>query len=349
MNEGEATGGTIGARLRARRHEAGWSQVELAAAAGVSRQLVGAVEAGRHLPRVDAGAALARALGTTVEALLEPGAAPVPAPVLDEPLPDGRPVRIGRVGDRTVAAPLADRGEAWDAPDGTVEAGRVHPLPGARPGLVVVGCDPAVELAARLASGPGDPPPLALTTSTDRAVVALGRGRAHAAVVHAQEGALPRPPVSADRQRLACWRVGLAAPRDAPRGWVGEALAGRRRVVQREAGAGSQRAFVRAVAARGTSPRGEPPGGPRAAGHLDAARTAARLGMVAVTIEPAARALGLAFQPLETHVAELWTASAHREEGAVRALGEVLTQGTFQRRLAAVGGYDLQGCGERVA
>ena len=52
----------------------GMSQVELAARAGVSRQLIGAAEAGRHLPRVDAalasGAAGVLAFTTGVSATL---------------------------------------------------------------------------------------------------------------------------------------------------------------------------------------------------------------------------------------------------------------------------------------
>ena len=67
-------------RLRALRLQAGLTQGELAARAGVSRQLVAAVEAGRNVPAVDAAVALARALGTTVEELFgEPRGAAVTA------------------------------------------------------------------------------------------------------------------------------------------------------------------------------------------------------------------------------------------------------------------------------
>ncbi|MBV9534199.1 MAG: helix-turn-helix transcriptional regulator, partial [Solirubrobacterales bacterium] len=60
---------TRGAALRERRLQCGLSQTELAARAGVSRQLVAAVEAGRNTPAVDAALRLARALATTVEEL----------------------------------------------------------------------------------------------------------------------------------------------------------------------------------------------------------------------------------------------------------------------------------------
>jgi DNA-binding XRE family transcriptional regulator len=55
--------------VRESRLAAGMTQAELAARAGVSRQLVAAVEAGRHAPAVDAALGIARALGTTVEEL----------------------------------------------------------------------------------------------------------------------------------------------------------------------------------------------------------------------------------------------------------------------------------------
>ena len=55
--------------VRECRLSCGMTQAELAARAGVSRQLVAAVEAGRHAPAVDAALGIARALGTTVEDL----------------------------------------------------------------------------------------------------------------------------------------------------------------------------------------------------------------------------------------------------------------------------------------
>jgi DNA-binding XRE family transcriptional regulator len=55
--------------LREARTGAGLSQEALAAAAGVSRQAVGAIEAGRHRPSVDAALAIAAAVGRSVEEL----------------------------------------------------------------------------------------------------------------------------------------------------------------------------------------------------------------------------------------------------------------------------------------
>ena len=48
-------------RISALRQERGWSQTELAKRAGVTRQLVGALESGRNVPNVTAAIGLAKA------------------------------------------------------------------------------------------------------------------------------------------------------------------------------------------------------------------------------------------------------------------------------------------------
>ena len=63
-------------RLRRYRESAGLTQSELANRARVSRQLIGAAESGRNLPRVDAAVAIAAALNMPVEALFATGSLP---------------------------------------------------------------------------------------------------------------------------------------------------------------------------------------------------------------------------------------------------------------------------------
>jgi DNA-binding XRE family transcriptional regulator/molybdate-binding protein len=334
----------FGARIRALRREQGLTQAQLAELAGVSRQLVGAVEAGRHLPRVDAAVALGRVLGEPVEALL----VPVPAQahgVVTMP-PDGRPVRVARVGERLVCHPAAPGGESWAPADGVVRDGRVELFDALRPGVVVAGCDPAIGLVARLVERHTDTGVLAVAVSTASAVGALAGGTVHAAIVHGPPGKLPAPPCAVRRVQVARWRVGLVgAPGLADRWWA-DALDGRLPVVQREQGAGSQDEFERAVLERGAVPQAA---GPRARGHLEAAALAARHGCAAVSIEPAARALGLAFHPLREHMTELWVAADHVDVPGVRRFADELTGSRLRRLLDAVGGYDLAGCGREVA
>jgi putative transcriptional regulator len=58
---------SIANRVRELRTERGLSQSELADAVGVSRQTVGAIEAGRHVPSVTIAIAIAQFFGVPVE------------------------------------------------------------------------------------------------------------------------------------------------------------------------------------------------------------------------------------------------------------------------------------------
>lgn len=58
-------------RVRVARVTSGLTQAELAAATGVSRQTVNALEAGNYAPSVYLALRVARALSTTVEALFD--------------------------------------------------------------------------------------------------------------------------------------------------------------------------------------------------------------------------------------------------------------------------------------
>jgi DNA-binding XRE family transcriptional regulator len=329
-------------RLRELRQVVGLTQTQLAARAGVSRQLIGAVEAGRHLPRVDAAVALAGVLGVPVEDLFRDESGEPAIGVLGPPA-DGQAVRLARVGDRLVCIPAEPEGEAWSAADGVVRQGAVDLLDRPRPAAVVAGCDPAIGLISRLLQPDTGPGVLAVSATSAASVAALVDGRTHAAVVHGPAGQLPRPDHPVHRVEMARWQVGLAAAADLPTTWVADALDGRIPVVQRHSGAASQVAFERAS----TTQDGVP--GPRAAGHLDAADWARRTGGVAVSIEPAAATFGLVFHPLEEHVAELWVAGEYLEVAGIRRFLDELTGRRLHQRLAAIGGYDLTRCGVEVA
>src|SRR3954449_5868408 len=143
------------ASLRDARIAAGLSQADLAAAAGVSRQAVGAIEAGRHPPGVGGALALSRAGGRTVEEIFAAGMSRV-RPVLGRPLAPGAPVIAARVGDDLLYAPPAAvlAHEGWPQPNAVLGGDGVRLLPGADlDGLVVIGCDPALAAAAALVPG----------------------------------------------------------------------------------------------------------------------------------------------------------------------------------------------------
>lgn len=339
---------TIPSRLRERRLECGLTQAELAARAGVSRQLVAAVEAGQNAPAVDAALGLARALATTVEDLFaEASDAFVSA--LGTTLAEGAPLKVGRVGDRLVAAELADHGVAgagWAKPDGTIRGGRLRLFAGTSPrGLVLAGCDPALGVAEAMLEGLGPSSLLALSAATGIGLGALDRGAVHAAVVHGPRDGLPVPPVAVMRLHLARWQVGLALAPALRRRSLEALLRGKAPIVQRDPAAASQQALQRVADRAGTSSL---PPGPRAGGHIEAARIATTLGCAAVTTEAAARAFGLHFQPLEEHVVQIWLAERWRDHPGVETLGNLLAAAAFTERISQFGGYDLDGCGSRI-
>lgn len=335
-------------RLREHRRECGLTQAELATRAGVSRQLVAAVEAGRNAPAVDAALSLAHALGTTVEVLFAERAVEVVA-ALGGRLRRGASLRVGRVADRLVAAELPDHGALgaiWATPDAVYEAGGARFFAGARlAGTVIAGCDPAIGVAETMLDGLGPRSLLAISAPTGTALHALRRGTVHAAIVHGPRGDLPEPPIPVVRWHLARWWVGLAfAPRF--QGHSFDALLrSDATLAQREPGAASQQAFERARVAAGL---GAVRPGPRATGHLDAARLAAVLDGAAVTTASAASSFGLGFLALEEHVVEVWAAKRWAEHPGIEAFTGLLATPAFMERISHVGGYDLRDCGARI-
>lgn len=323
--------------LRSVREDAGLTQAELAARAGVSRQLVGAAEVGRNLPRVDAALAIAAALGVDVAWIF--GGADAPVGIADGEAPaDGSLVRVGRVGDLLVTAPARLGADGFEVADGVISGGAVDSFGQRGEGLVIAGCEPGLQLLEGLlrVDGMGA---VAATASSAVAKEALAAGRVHAAVVHGPRLGKPK---NVERFGLSSWRVGLVAPSDAAASWIRDALSGTSPVIQREEGAGVQRAFEQA-AGIGSVP------GPRVGSHLAAARRSMVTGLPAVTIEPAALAVGGQFHPIETHVAQIWVSPEWITDPVVAEALHVLSGSEFQLRLSAIGGYDLAKCGVRVA
>jgi transcriptional regulator with XRE-family HTH domain/molybdate-binding protein len=322
-------------RLRDCRRAAGWTQSELAEVAGVSRSLVAAVEAGRNQPSVDAALAMARALGRDVESLFgagDPRPAPRAEPVGRAAAP-GSPVRLSRVRERLVYAPLPGAeglGEAADAV--LLGPGRVEMLPGGEQvGVVVAGCEPSLGLLARLLPGRGAQRLIPVHATSTSAAQALHAGRCHVAVVHGRASDLKRGGASLGRLEIGRWRVGLACVRGTDRS-LERLLRGA--IVQRGRGAAAQRALVRALREAGL----QTARGPQAEGHLDAIRRLeAGAAPVALTTEPLARAAGLDFVALEEHRVELRFDAADPQ---LHALLEIVESGAYRTRLR-VQGYEL--------
>jgi DNA-binding XRE family transcriptional regulator len=325
--------------LRHRRIALGLTQGELAERAGVSRQLVAAVEAGRNTPSVDAALRLAAALGTTVERLFSASAGVLPVrSALGGDLAEGMFVRVAVVGEDLVAAPVSDCGRA----DGVVvrdgiELFEAHPPTG----LLVAGCDPVLGIAEALLPRVGDTRLATLAASSGEALRALREGRIHGAVVHGPPGELPGTNPWEQRVRLARWPVGLAMNRPMA---VAAVLESRCQIVQRSGSAASQQALARAADSLGLPL----PPGPVAGGHLESARLGQMLGVPSLTTEAAARMTGQQFVALELHAAELRLRRDAVASRVLDALGETLRGSQFSRRASQLAGYELEGCGTLV-
>jgi putative molybdopterin biosynthesis protein len=207
-----------GIRLRLARQARGFSQLQLAGMAGVSRQAVSAVEAGHSDPSLRVALALARVLGLTVEELFGPGSLPpaVSARAVAPVGAEGARVTLAPIGEGFVALPLAGdtaTGTGFRAAGGLVAAGEsvaagkparpvagsphsrsaaapgeqamVQPLAPVRPTLVVAGCDPALPLLESPLALLD--PPISFTwwpCSSEQALRLAGAGLVHVAGAH---------------------------------------------------------------------------------------------------------------------------------------------------------------------
>jgi DNA-binding XRE family transcriptional regulator/molybdate-binding protein len=334
----------MNARIRELREERVWSQQELAEKAGVTRQLVSTVEAGRHSPNVMAALGLARAFGISVEELFSETAKPV-EPALGQPI--SGPVVACRVGDRLMSVPMVNSlpgPEQWGFADAFVGPSGTTWLPDASfDGLLVAGCDPVLGMLAAMVQRTSGRRIVTTHASSGRSAEALKHGRVHGAVVHARRGELPTPPKSVRRWHLASWQVGLASAQRSGPPTVEELASRRRRVVQRDADAGSQQAFRRALVAVGVDTALP---GPIGQGHLDVARRVRNGdGLVGVTMEAAATAFELSFAPLETHIVELWIDRRWADNPAAMALLDTLSSAGLRARVDLLTGYDTTNIG----
>ena len=345
----------VQSRLREWRRRRGLSQQALAEAAGVARQTVSGVEAGRYGPSVQVGLRLARALGCRVEDLFAlPGEEAVPA-AAGALAPDER-VALADIAGRTVARSLHGLGDArWATPAahgivvGMQAAGqpRVAVL-APRRGVFLAGCDPALGLlAAHCARQAVDLDAYWWHAGNGEAVAQLQRGQVHAAGLHHPAG---EPSGAGPRFRIAAWQTGWMVRRGNPKGIRGAPDLLRRGVVlaNREPGSGARALLDRLLAADGVPTDGVTGYATGFEGHLRAGE-AVLLGAAdaALGLHAAATALGLDFVPVVEEVCDLCLVPGRDQ--AAGALLEALRSAAFRTELSAFGPYDTSRTGEHVA
>jgi molybdate-binding protein/DNA-binding XRE family transcriptional regulator len=330
-------------RVKERREERGFSQLELARAAQLSRQTIGTIENGSSVPSVDVALRLSRALGCTVEHLFEPATVAVSASPVGAV--SGPRVALAKVGGQWRAYERRGRA-AFESADGFLESTRwVHPL---RPlehlerTLVIMGCAPIVGLLAStqtLQQKRCD----WVNGSSIASIRAARSGDVHLASVHGAE-----PGASADSFRqelkrgdfrcitLGGWELGLVVAKGNPRRLRGVTDLSRPqlRIATREPGSVARAVFDRTLRQNGVRVR------PIAqlAGHLEvAAAVSSGLADVGISTCDAARAYDLGFVALVFERVLLALPPAMHDEPRLGTLLDILNSGHFRREAAALG------------
>lgn len=356
-------------RVRERRESRGMSQMALAAAASLTRQSVGAIEAGRAMPGVDVALRVANALDSTAEELF--GELRAETHIAAEPVgaPRAGRVALAELAGRWVAYPLSGGeirisadGIARVATAGQVDVEPVRPVSEATDNVVVMGCAAALGLIAdRLNARNGPGRFIWMPASSTKALAALAKRQTHVAGVHlvdARSGeanvpdvrrhAGPEPVVLVT---LARWEAGLLVAAGNPKKLRGASDLARRglRLVSREVGSGARRLLERELRAAGLSEKlaGKPH--LLAAGHLEVAQ-AVSIGAadVGIATRDAAIAFGLHFIPLAEERYDLVLPLPAMDDPRIRRLLDVMTASAMRRELASLG-YDVRSCGDRVA
>ena len=375
MGDGHGTGN--GARLRLARQARGFSQQQLAAMAGVSRQAVSAVESGQSDPSLRAALGLARALGMTVEEVFG-SSRPAPQVVARPVAPlggEGARVTLAPMGDGLVALPLsgATVSRAGFLPAGGLAAGadgadsepgtgeQVWPIRPPRRTLVAAGCDPALPLL-ETPLGLLDPP---VTCSWWPCPSREALGLASEGLVHVAGAHLRGPageyntgpaaelmPQGGEVIGFCSWREGLVLRPELADDVcsVGDLAERGLRLVNREPGAEARLVLDRELSRLGIEVSGLPGYGTQASGHLHvAAAIAAGLADAGVASEPAALAYGLAFVPLTAERFDLVIPASQAGSREVQGLLKVLSSRWLLDQLASLPGYDPARCGEHIA
>jgi len=349
--------------VRALRIQAGWSQARLGESAGLTRQSIAAIEAGRAVPSTEVALRLARALGVEVERLFRLRDVPEPEELADDagfgPASATGPVRLARVAGRTLAygttlgsgdAGLAD-GVGMRSETGQIRISPFRDRPRS-PDLVVVGCDPAFPLVRDRLRAQGTEV-LWLRAGSRTALDALARGVAHVAGIHLKDpatGAYNEPwvrrhlPFPATRAHFATWEQALLLRPGNPlsvRSLEDLARPGIR-FINREPGSGSRTLLEEALRARGIEELAVPGFGDTAAdGHDTVARAVASgVADAGVAIRASGHELGLAMLPLAEEPYELVIPDPFLELHGVPALLRELERAPLRDQVGALAGYD---------
>jgi putative molybdopterin biosynthesis protein len=347
------------ASIRRRR---GFSQGDLARGAGISRQAVSAIEAGRVQPGVKVALGLARTLGVSVEDLFE-----APKAVLEVELSGagaGSRTAIARIGERIVTRHLDARETAVTEPASALVASsgggraRLEQLASTQQmesTVFVAGCEPALGLLS--AHVPARDARAVWFAATNRDALAdLRARRVHAAALHGSNDELQRLLHRAgadkfDLLEIATIEEGWVVSRGNPKKLRGARDLARSgvRIANRAVGAAARTLMDSELRRAGVSGSGVSGYTRTVAGHADVARAVAfGFADIGVAVAGVADAFRLSFIPLRSERCVLAIRAADRRHPGVVALTNTLRSNAFRRDLAAFGPYDVTRLGEMI-
>ena len=345
-----------------RRKSRGLSQGDLALAAGVSRQAIGAIESGRVQPGVDVAVAIARTVGGTVEEFF---AGPPGGRFRVEFHSRASRAALAIVEGRLTARPLgADPGQPEPAGaivaslhNGRAELEALADDRRVAATVFLAGCEPALGLLAghlgtRAAYG------LWFAGSNREALADFTAGRVHASALHGASHELERMLHEARRRTMVDvfelatieegWIVAdgnplkLRGARDVQRSGV--------RIASRAPGSAARTLLDTELRRAGISSKDVPGYKSNFARHADVARAIAYgYADIGVAVASVADAFKLSFIPLRAERCVLAVRRSERRHPGVAALVATIRSNEFRRDLGAFGPYDLTRLGESLS
>ncbi|MCP9439899.1 MAG: helix-turn-helix domain-containing protein [Nitrospira sp.] len=369
-------------RLKSFRLQKGWSQAELAARAGITRQAISAIEANQYLPVTGVALQLASALDCRVEDLfsLVKREETIVGPLIgrlqqsDDTASRAR-VKVSIVGRRVIVRPVQDMGELFPY---VISADGYATVPGPSSGasvrvtlardrqaiereIWVAGCDPAVFLVGDYLHRQKDSSSVIGWNMGSRAALnALKRREVHVAGIHLYDPVTGESNVPFVRRWLkdsgyhlvtfASWEEGFLVRPGNPKSirTVADLANPDVTLVNREEGSGARLLLdqrLRAAAIAPTLIRGYDH---IVGSHFEVARAvAAHQADAGIGIRSAARHFGLDFIPLQTTRYDLVVPTPFfTSHPTLMRLFDTLTAKAFRQELAALGGYDTRETGK---
>jgi molybdate-binding protein/DNA-binding XRE family transcriptional regulator len=363
------------------RRQRGISAAWLAAAVGISRQTIYAIESGSYVPNTSVALKLARVLEVGVEQLFrleEDARMPLcteEVEVVSEEgnVQSGQALQLCRVGDRLIG--VSSKPSIWGLPRADavvvgptrylkrVEKTKAEILEqdwkrDAR--LLIAGCDPGAAVLAQHLQPRGVE--LVITyQNSSRALELLKNGAIHIAGTHLLDektGEFNLPRISRMFSKdsvavvaFALWEEGIVVASGNPKNvrsaadFVRPGL----KIVNREPGAGCRLLLDSLLRRLGIASKDVKGYDRIALGHLPAARQVQSGNAdCCISTRAAARVFGLDFIPLVTKRYDLVVRKTHLKLPPVEILFETLGRSALRRELEGFAGYDMKLAGDRL-